>query len=37
MNKYKCERCFYQTNLYTNITKHMNRRSKCCKLFHYVP
>ena len=29
INKYKCERCFYQTNLYANNIKHINKKNKC--------
>ena len=31
MNKYKCERCFYETNLYANMIRHINRKLKCKK------
>ena len=29
--KYKCERCFYNTHLYTNIIKHINIKNICLK------
>lgn len=31
MNKYKCERCFYETNKYTNNINHINKKKKCSK------
>jgi hypothetical protein len=29
--KYRCERCFYETNNYTNVIKHLNKKKKCSK------
>ena len=31
INKYKCERCFYETNLYGNNIKHINKKKRCSK------